>query len=167
MRKVIVIGCPGSGKTTFAEKLNKVTEIPLYYLDAIWHKPDKTHIPREKFDERLKEIFETPEWIIDGNYSRTIELRLEQCDTVFLFDLPTAICLQGATERFGKGRYDMPWTDKEFDPEFETAIKNFPTTSLPQIYDLLNKYGESKNIVIFRSREAADTFLENIRINEI
>lgn len=167
MRKVIVIGCPGSGKTTFAEKLNKVTGIPLYYLDAIWHKPDKTHIPRELFDERLKEIFEAPEWIIDGNYSRTIEMRLIQCDTVILFDLPTEICLQGATERLGKGRYDMPWIEKELDPEFETAIKNFPTISLPQIYDLLDKYGESKNIVIFRSREAADTFLENIRINEI
>ena len=162
MRKVIIIGCPGSGKTTFAEKLNKVTGIPLYYLDAIWHKPDKTHITRDLFDERLKEIFETPEWIIDGNYGRTIEMRLEQCDTVFLFDLPTEICLQGATERLGKGRYDMPWIDKELDPEFETAIMNFSTTSLPKIYDLLDKHGEGKNVIIFRSREAADKFLENI-----
>ena len=46
MKKVIVIGCPGSGKTTFAEKLNKITGLPLYYLDAVWHKPDKTHILR-------------------------------------------------------------------------------------------------------------------------
>ena len=122
MKRVIVIGCPGSGKTTFAEKLNKITGLPLYHLDAIWHKPDKTHIPREEFDQRISEIFATDEWIIDGNYGRTVEMRLKECDTVFLFDLPTEVCLQGACERLGKGRYDMPWIEKELDPEFEGFI---------------------------------------------
>ena len=74
MQKVIIIGCPGSGKTTFAEKLNKITGLPLYYLDAIWHKPDKTHIARENFDEYISKIFNTPKWIIDGNYNRTMEM---------------------------------------------------------------------------------------------
>ena len=72
MQKVIIIGCPGSGKTTFAEKLNKITGLPLYYLDAIWHKPDRTHIPREDFDKYISEIFNTSKWILDGNYNRTI-----------------------------------------------------------------------------------------------
>ena len=99
MKKVIVIGCPGSGKTTFAEKLSEESGLPLYYLDAIWHKPDRTHISRDDFDKRLHEILSEEKWIIDGNYSRTIELRLSACDTVFLFDLPTELCIQGATER--------------------------------------------------------------------
>lgn len=68
MKKVIVIGCPGSGKTTFAEKLRNKTGLSLYYLDAIWHKPDKTHIERAEFDEKLMEILQTDKWIIDGNY---------------------------------------------------------------------------------------------------
>ena len=93
MNKAIVIGCPGSGKTTFAEKLQKCTGLPLYFLDAIWHKPDKTHIPREEFDQRITEIFSEEKWIIDGNYKRTIEMRIKECDTVFLFDLPTEVCL--------------------------------------------------------------------------
>ena len=163
MKKVIVIGCPGSGKSTFAEKLNKLTGLPLYYLDAIWHKPDKTHIPREEFDQRISEIFATPEWIIDGNYSRTIEMRLKECDTVFLFDLPTEVCLQGAAERIGKGRYDLPWLEKELDPEFESFIKEFSKTSLPKIYELLDKYKENRNVFIFKSREDADEYPENIR----
>ena len=159
MKKVIVIGCPGSGKTTFAEKLSKRTGLPLYYLDAIWHKPDKTHITREEYDERLTEIFGTPEWIIDGNYNRTIEARLQQCDTVFLFDLPADVCLQGAVERLGKGRYDLPWIEKELDPEFESFIKGFSKTSLPRIYDLIDKYKAYKQVVIFKSREEANKFL--------
>lgn len=163
MKKVIVIGCPGSGKTTFAEKLNQGTGLPLYYLDAIWHKPDKTHISRDVFDERIGEIFNTAEWIIDGNYNRTIETRLKQCDTVFLFDLPAEVCLQGATERLGKGRYDLPWIENELDPEFESFIKDFSKTSLPKIYGLIEKYKNDKQIIIFNSREEADRFLENIR----
>ncbi len=163
MKKVIIIGCPGSGKTTFAEKLNKLTGLPLYYLDAVWHKPDKTHIPREEFDQRISEIFATPEWIIDGNYNRTIEMRLKECDTVFLFDLPTEVCLQGATERIGKGRYDLPWLEKELDPEFEEFIKDFPKTSLPQIYELIEKYKKEKHIIIFKSRKEADNYINNMR----
>lgn len=162
MNKAIIIGCPGSGKTTFAEKLQKCTGLPLYYLDAIWHKPDKTHIPREEFDERIKEIFSTPEWIIDGNYSRTIEMRMQECDTVFLFDLPTEACIQGATDRIGKERYDMPWLETELDPEFEVFIREFPETTLPKIYSLIEKHKEDKTVVIFKSREDADEYIRKL-----
>ena len=163
MNKVIVIGCPGSGKTTFAEKLNKSTGLPIYYLDAIWHKSDKTHISRENFDERITEIFSESEWIIDGNYNRTIEIRLKQCDTVFLFDLPTDICLQGARERLGKERYDLPWIEKEPDPEFEEFIKEFADKSLPKIYELIEKYKNEKEIVIFKTREEADSYIQKLK----
>lgn len=165
MNKVIVIGCPGSGKTTFAVRLNEITGLPLYHLDAVWHKPDKTHIPREKFDDRIKEIFHTDKWIIDGNYNRTIEVRLEQCDTVFLFDLPVEVCLQGAIERIGKGRYDLPWLETELDPAFEDFIKTFPETSLPKIYELIDKYKKTKQIIVFKSREEADEFLLDCQNN--
>lgn len=162
MKRVIVIGCPGSGKTTFAEKLYKRTGLPLYYLDAIWHKPDKTHIPREEFDQRILEIFATDEWIIDGNYSRTVEMRLKECDTVILFDLPTEVCIKGATERLGKDRYDMPWIEKELAPEFEGFIKDFADNSLPRLYELIEKYRAEKQVVIFKNRKEADDFLSKV-----
>ena len=162
MQKVIVIGCPGSGKTTFSEKLHDITGLPLYYLDAIWHKPDKTHISREDFDKSISEIFNASEWIIDGNYNRTIEMRLQQCDTVFLFDLPSEVCIQGATDRLGKGRYDLPWIEKELPNALKQSIEEFPRDSLPRIYDLLKKYSEDKQVIVFKSREAADAYLQTI-----
>lgn len=162
MKKAIIIGCPGSGKTTFAEKLNKCTGLPLYHLDAIWHKPDKTHISREEYDERLAEIFATPEWIIDGNYNRTIENRLIQCDTVFLFDLPVEVCLQGATERLGKGRYDLPWIENKLSVELKTTIEEFPQKYLPRIYELLEKYKTEKQVIVFKSRAEAEEFIRRI-----
>ena len=160
MKKIIIIGCPGSGKTTFAEKLHRKTGIPLYHLDAIWHKPDRTHISREDFDDRIRGIFAEDEWIIDGNYSRTIEMRLKECDTVFLFALPAEVCLQGATERLGKGRYDIPWIDRELDPKFREEIECFASNKLPQIYNLLEKHGQNKKIVVFETREEGDSFLK-------
>ena len=162
MQKVIVIGCPGSGKTTFSEKLHDITGLPLYYLDAIWHKPDKTHISREDFDKSISEIFNASEWIIDGNYNRTIEMRLQECDTVFLFDLPSEVCIQGATDRLGKGRYDLPWIEKELTSSFKQSIVEFSFNSLPIIYELIEKYRKGKQVIVFKSREAADEFLKSI-----
>ena len=161
MRKIIVIGCPGSGKTTFAEKLRDKLGLPLIYLDAIWHKPDKTHITREDFDAQMTEILGRESWIIDGNYSRTVERRIAACDTVFLFDLPVEICLEGAISRLGKKRYNMPWIDRELDPNFEREIREFPKKNLPVIYELFEKYGD-KSIVIFKSRREADEYIEKI-----
>ena len=159
MKRVIVIGCPGSGKTTFAEKLRDKSNLPLFYLDAIWHKPDRTHISREEYDKRLAEILALDAWIIDGNYSRTIESRIAACDTVFLFDLPSEVCLDGAISRLGKDRYDMPWIDTELDPKLEAEIEEFSSKNLPSIYALIDKYRDGRDIVVFKSREEADKFL--------
>ncbi len=159
MLRAIVIGSPGAGKSTFARKLRDVTGLPLYYLDQLWHKPDRTNISREEFDLRLGEWLREDRWIIDGNYGRTREMRLKACDTVFLFDLPTEVCLEGARARIGTKREDLPWIETEFDEEFRQWIMGFRSEQLPKIYELLEKYREGRQIVIFHSREEADAFI--------
>ena len=162
MLKVIIVGCPGAGKSTFARKLNQITNLPLYHLDMLWHKQDRTNIYKEKFDEELKKILKKEKWIMDGNYQRTLEMRLKECDTAFLLDYPLEVCLSGAQSRIGKKREDLPWLEEKFDENFKNWILNFEKEKLPQIYDLLDKYKENKNIVIFKSREEADNYIKNI-----
>ncbi len=159
MKRAIVIGCPGSGKTTFAEKLRDKTGLPLFYLDAIWHKPDRTHITREEYDRRLAEILAQDAWIIDGNYSRTVERRIAACDTVFLFDLPAEVCLEGAVARLGRPRYDMPWIDRTLDPRLKEEIEAFEEKNLPTLYALIDCYRTGRTVVVFRSREEAEEYL--------
>ena len=162
MNRVIVIGSPGAGKSTFAGKLRDKTGLPLYHLDNIWHRSDRTTISREEFDERLGAILAKDSWIIDGNYSRTLERRLKNCDTVFLLDYPLEVCLAGVNERIGKEREDCPWIEHEFDEEFRQFIMGFPVTRLPVIYQLLGQYEQGREIHIFRSRDEADEYLSEI-----
>ena len=162
MKRALVIGSPGAGKSTFAGKLHAVTGLPLYHLDTIWHLPDRTNVPREEFDRRLAEILSDDEWIIDGNYARTLEMRLKRCDTVFLLDYPVEVCLQGAAERIGRRREDMPWTEKTFDGGFRRYIEDFPGTQRPVVLRLLNQYGAGRRIVILRSRKEAVGWLDKV-----
>ena len=159
MRKVIVIGCPGSGKTTFSERLRDRSGLPLYHLDAIWHKPDRSHISRDEFDARLEEVLSGDRWIIDGHYSRTLERRIAACDTVCFFDLPVEDCLSGVLARLGKARPDVPWIDTAPDPRFQAEVEMFPSQQLPVIRELLSRYREGRTVVTFQSREAADRWL--------
>ena len=158
--KIIVIGCPGSGKSTFSQKLNKVLNIPLFHLDMLYHNADGTHISKEELEEKLKKIFrENEEWIIDGNYQRTLEMRIKECDTIFLLDYPIEVCLAGAESRVGKKRDDLPWVEEKLDDEFKQGILNFSKEKLPHIYELLEKYKDNKKIVVLKSRDEADKYL--------
>ena len=159
MLKIIIIGSPGAGKSTFARKLRDTTGIPLYYLDMLWHKPDQTTISREEFDAKLNKILKQNSWIIDGNYQRTLEARIKECDTVFLMDFPLDVCISGAESRIGKKREDLPWIESEFDKEFKQWIIDFSEKQLPQIYKTIEKYRNNKDIIIFKSRKEADNYL--------
>lgn len=159
-KRIMIIGSPGSGKSTFARKLRDKSGLPLFYLDMIKHKPDRTEIPRDEFNIKLAEIIKLPEWIIDGNYQRTLEVRMKEADTIILFDLPTEVCLEGAKARIGTKREELPWIETEDTLEggFLQWIEDFSEKQLPEIYSLLKRYSD-KEIVVFKSREEADAFI--------
>lgn len=159
MKKIIVIGCPGSGKSTFAKRLQQKLQLPLCHLDLLFWNADRTTVERAVFRERLEQVLQTEEWIIDGNYASTMELRMQHCDTVIFLDYPLELCLQGVAERRGKPRTDMPWIETEEDAEFMAEIRKFPVEGRLKVLALLEQYPQ-KNILIFKDRAQADAFLE-------
>ena len=161
MKRIMIIGCPGSGKSTFARALEAKIGLPLHYLDMMYWNPDRTIKPKEEFRAKLKETVELPEWIIDGNYGSTLEVRMEACDTVIFLDYPAEVCLSGVEERRGKPRPDMPWVETEPDLEFIEFIKKYNEESRPRVIELLKKYKE-KDIIIFKSRDEADEYLRSL-----
>ena len=162
MRKVIVIGCPGSGKSTFSKELHKATGLPLYHLDMMYWASDGTNVPRDIFRERLRETLDKEAWIIDGNYQSTMEMRVQLCDTVFFLDYPTEICIEGVRSRKGKERSDVPCKmPEDEDDKFIGFINSYNSESRPAVLELLRKYSQ-KNIAVFKDRAEADRYLSQI-----
>ena len=163
MKKVIVIGCPGSGKSTFARALHDITGLQLYHLDMLYWNADRTTVPKEVFRVRLAETIAKDSWIIDGNYGSTMELRIQTCDTVFFLDYPLYVCMVGIMSRCGKERPDMPWIEPEddVDEEFVEFINSYNSESKPDVMEMLDRYAD-KEIIIFKSRDEADNFLREL-----
>ena len=163
MQRIVVIGCPGSGKSTLSRELHSKTGIPLYHLDLMYWNADKTTVEKSVFLGRLAAVLKKDEWIIDGNYSSTMDLRVAACDTVIFLDYPLDLCLAGIRERRGKPRSDMPWIETEEDAEFIEFIKSYNEKQKPKVLDLLEKYSD-KEIIILKSREQANAFLSGVSL---
>lgn len=141
-RRAIVIGSSGAGKSTFARKLRDITGLPLYYLDMLWHKSDRTNITREEFD-----------------------IRLARCDTVFFLNYPLELCLESVIGRAGQKREDMPWIEETPDPEFLQWIRDFHAATLPEMIGVLESRKDKVNVITFYSREEADAYLAALKEN--
>ena len=163
MKKVIVIGCPGSGKSTFSKQLHQMTDLPLFHLDMMFWKVDKTTVSKEVFLQRLNDVLCRDEWIIDGNYASTMKQRIEACDTIFFLDYPLEVCLEGIQMRKGKPRSDMPWIEDEEDEKFIEFIKKFNDQNRPEIIDLLTVCSDKK-IEIFHERNEAEEYLNYLDV---
>lgn len=163
MKRAIIIGCPGGGKSTFARALHEKTGLPLIYLDMLNWNADRTTVPREVFRERLANALKGREWIIDGNYCSTMEQRIIVSDTVFFLDYPPEICMEGILSRRGTVRPDMPWVEApdDVDEEFVEFVRNFEVETRPIVLGLLAKYSD-RTIISFRSRQEAENYLNTL-----
>lgn len=109
MKRIMVIGSPGAGKSTFTRKLQQKINLPIVYLDRLFWKTDKTTVSPEEFTQKIEKALSKPKWIMDGNYSNYLfDKRLNRCDTVFFLDYDVQTCLDGVRSRRGTQRPDMP-----------------------------------------------------------
>lgn len=156
--RIIILGCSGSGKSTLSRKLQELSGLPLIHLDNVWWKADRSHISRDEFDEKLKEILQGEKWIIDGDFSRTYEVRFAACDTVIFLDYSFEECMKGITDRVGKKRPDIPWSENMLDPELVKQVEEYAGENRPVVYSLMEKYA-NRNILVFHSRKECEEWL--------
>ena len=167
MRRILIIGNAGSGKSTFAVALAQKLGLPLIHLDQLYWQGNWEHVSREEFDAVLQAELKKTQWIIDGNFNRTLPHRLANCDTVFFFDMPAALCLWGITKRvltnYGKTRKDMGGNCPEyFDKQKLELYRNvlaFNRQHRKDYYKLLENAAHAK-VIVFRNRRQVKDFLK-------
>lgn len=166
MKKALVIGCPGSGKSTFSSTLGKKSDIPVIHLDLFYWKPGWISCSTQEFDEILRNLLHQETYIMDGNYSRTIDYRISFADTVYFFDFSRFLCLYRVIKRrilnHGKtGEYMGKDCRERIDYEFIKSVWNFRKRQRMQIINILDKYKQSKNIVIFRKPKDVTDYMKS------
>ena len=164
MERIMIIGCGGAGKSTLARKLGERTALPVIHLDQIYWSPGNwQHLENEEFDTLLIKELEKQRWILDGNFNRTMELRLEKCDTVIFLDFNRFICIWGWLKRvisnWGKSRPDMgPGCSEWFDPEFARWLWNFNKQNRARYLKILADQTD-KSVYILKNRRQVRKFL--------
>ena len=166
MERVIIIGCGGSGKSTLARKLGEKTALPVIHLDKLFWKPGWVEMPKDEFDQLLRQEMAKNKWIMDGNFNRTMPERIARCDTVIYLDFSRFACIRGVIKRilttYGTVRPDMgDGCPERFDLEFLKWVWNFNKNKRQRYYDMLNAL-EGKQVVILKSRREVNAFLDNL-----
>lgn len=167
MRRIALIGSGGSGKSTLARKLGKKLNIEVYHLDALFWKPNWQPTSKEVQRKVQHELVKKEEWIIDGNYNGTMDIRLDATDTVIFLDFNRVLCTYRALKRMiqyrNRKRPDMAeGVEERFDLKFIKWIWNYPKTIRPVVLKRLEKLPNDKVIIILKSPKEAQRFLNSI-----
>ena len=171
MKKVVIIGCGGSGKSTFARKLGEILHLPVYHLDALYWKPGWVATPNEEWERIQRELVQKDKWIIDGNYGRTLNIRLAEADTILFFDLSRWITTYRIFKRrimyHGRTRPDLnEGCPEQLDFQFIKWVWNFRRDKRPGLIEALTTYRAAKKIIVLRKPSEVNKLLEQMQRKE-
>lgn len=167
MKKILVIGSSGAGKSTFSRRLGEATGIEVIHLDKLHWKPNWTEPSKDEWRSILANAVKGDSWILDGNFGSTIEMRVAACDTVIFLEMPRLVCIYRILKRivvYREGnRPDMAeGCDERFDWEFIKWVWNYPKQSKPKIEKILENYKDEKTLIRLKSKRAVKNYLSNL-----
>jgi adenylate kinase family enzyme len=165
MNRIAIVGSPGSGKTTLADRLGGRTGLPVIHLDHHFWRPGWRETPEEEWVPRQIELLEGSSWIVDGTYFQTLDVRFARADTVVFFDISRWRCLYRAMLRtvthFGKD-VQAKGCPEHFDPTFIKFIYHFPRDVKPRISEAISRHASSLSVIKIASTQDALRLLESV-----
>ena len=168
MKRVLVIGPGGSGKSTFARRFGRMLGLEVKHLDRFYWRAGWTKPSNEDWITKVNELISGESWIIDGNFGGTLAQRVERCDTIIFLDMPRTLCLWRVTKRRltyrNRSRPDMAeGCFEKLDREFISWVWNYSHRSRPKVVKLLNENQARKKIVWLRSNSDVERFLKSCK----
>ena len=166
MERILIIGCGGAGKSTLARQLGEKTGLPVVHLDQLFWHPGWVASSKAEIDEKIFAEMAKPQWIMDGNYNRTLPERVKYCDTIIYLDFSRMACLLGVLKRvittYGTVRPDMgEGCPERFDLDFLKWVWNFNRKNRESNYRLLNETQHAETIVL-KNRRMVKRFLQSL-----
>ena len=166
MERILIIGCGGAGKSTLARQLGGKLNLPVVHLDKLfWHSGWVESTP-EEIDAKIHAEMAKPQWIMDGNYNRTLPERVKHCDTIIYLDFSRFACLRGVLKRiittYGTVRPDMgEGCPERIDLDFLKWVWSYNTDKRERNYKLLNETEHAQTIVL-KNRRMVKRFLQSL-----
>ena len=169
-QRVVVIGCSGAGKSTFARILGELTGLPVTHIDQLFWEPGWVMAPQTVYLERLGAVVERETWIIEGVNASTLDLRLPRTDLVIWLDRSRWVCLWRVARRiatsYGQVRPDMaPGCPEQIDFEFFRYIWRFHAAYDHRIQAAIDKHGLGGRTIRIRSDREAQDYLALLAVN--
>ncbi len=166
MQRILIIGCGGAGKSTLARQLGQKMNLPVVHLDKLFWKPGWEESSDEEIDEKIFRELEKPQWIMDGNFGRTLPRRLEYCDTVIWLDYPRLTCFLGVLKRvittYGTVRPDMgEGCPERFDWDFLKWVWGFNRKNRKRFQTLLDDAPQVQTVRL-KNRRQTRGFLKSV-----
>lgn len=167
MRRILVIGSGGAGKSTLSRRLGERLGLEVLHLDAFFWRPGWVETPKDEWRRTVEGLCARESWVMDGNFSGTLDVRLAACDTVVFLDLPRAVCLWRVLKRLvmyrNRRRPDMAeGCGEKLDPKFLHWVWTFPSTSRRKILARLDEAGAGKRVERLRSDAEVERFLAEV-----
>jgi len=164
----MIIGCCGAGKSTFAKKLQQQSKLELIHLDQYYWQPNWVEPNKTVWEETVRQLANKEQWIMDGNYSGTMAIRINRADTIIYLDYPTRICFWRVLKRIwryrGIVRPDMPIGCAErFDLAFLHYVLTYNIRKRQQLLARLQAVEQEKQILVFNTDEETKVFLSQLK----
>jgi|GEM_PF-254653 len=166
--RILVIGSPGSGKSTLSKEIAKIFSIPILHLDKMYHIDNKRQISKEELRNKIANfIEENTNWIIDGNYGSSMKYRSQYADWIIFMDIKTRVCLRNIRRRQKNAKHikrsDMAsgFIEDKLDMDFIEYVKSFRKNHYQNIHEVISEF--NGKVTVIKNYREKDQFLEEIR----